>query len=141
MPAKIEKLMDLPVAIVTYHGHISIDDAKSVIAQTADFVDTYGAPLYRVICVECADEAHASFDEVMMLTTLSSKGIRGSVTDPDVLTVLVGEHILIDLYVDAMRQEAFGAVDIPLFDSMENAMIYVQNIMHRSGGVAGAGGD
>ncbi|MEO1443621.1 MAG: hypothetical protein AAFV33_24680, partial [Chloroflexota bacterium] len=86
----------------------------------------------------CEQEAHASFDEVMMLTTLSSRRKRGSVTDPNVLTVLVGEHILIDLYVDAMRQEAFGGVDIPLFGAMDDALVYVRAQIHM-GGAAGVG--
>ncbi|MEL6150593.1 MAG: hypothetical protein AAGK74_03560 [Chloroflexota bacterium] len=138
MPARVEKLMGESIALVTYYGHITLADAEAVIAQTATLLDDYGAPLYRVICVDCEQEAHASFDEVMMLTTLSSRRKRGSVTDPNVLTVLVGEHILIDLYVDAMRQEAFGGVDIPLFGAMDDALVYVRAQIHM-GGAAGVG--
>ena len=135
MPANVEKVPGLPVVIVTYHGHITVDDARAAFAQIAGLLDTYGAPLYRITHVDC-DHAHASFDEVMMLTTISSKGVRGSVTDPDVYTVLVGEHVLIDLYVDAMRQEAFGAVELPVFATMEEAMVYVQAKL-QAGGAAG----
>ncbi|MEM6280741.1 MAG: hypothetical protein AAF787_00995 [Chloroflexota bacterium] len=138
MPARVEKLMGEPIAIVTYYGHITPADATGVFAQIATLLDDYGAPLYRIICVDCGQEAYASFDEVMMLTILSSRGRRGSTTDPEVMTVLVGEHVLIDLYVDAMRQDAFGGVDIPLFGVLEDALVFVREQIHL-GGAAGVG--
>lgn len=137
MPANVEKLANQPIIIASYHGHITVDDAKAVFAQVAGLIDIYGAPLYRIACVDC-DSAHTSFDEVMMLTTLSSKGLRGSATDPDVKTVLVGEHLLIDLYVDAMRQEAFGAVEIPIFETLEDALAHVQSIIQNDQAAGGA---
>lgn len=136
MPATVEKLPGQPIAIVTYYGHITVDDARAVFAQVAGLLDRYGAPLYRVTQVDC-DSAHASFDEVMMLTTLSGKGIRGSVTDADVLTVVVGEHLLIELYLDAMRQDAFGGVDIPQFTEIADAMNYIETQRRKDGAVGG----
>ena len=137
MPATVEKLPGKPIVIVTYHGHITVDDARAVFAQIAGLLDIYGAPIYRITQVDC-DSAHASFDEVLMLTTLSSRGLRGSATDEDVITVLVGEHLLIDLYVDAMRQEAFGGVQIPLFGTLAAAMDYVQVWIRANGAAGGA---
>lgn len=135
MPATVEKVLGKPIVIITYHGHITVKDAKDVLADIGTLLDDYGAPLYKIINVNC-DNAHASFDEVMMLTTLSSKGIRGSATDPNVFTTLVGQHVLIDLYVDAMQQDAFGAVDIPIFDSIEAAEHYVnERIIEGGAGV------
>jgi hypothetical protein len=132
MPAVIEKVMGKPVVIVTYHGHITVEDAKSAAVKTADLLDTYGGPLYKVMQVDC-DHAYISFDEVMMLTTLSSKGRPGSVTDERIRPVFVGEHLLLDLYVDAMKQEAFGAIEIPVFDTLDDAMIYVDERIHEDG--------
>ncbi|MEO0566081.1 MAG: hypothetical protein AAF125_28495, partial [Chloroflexota bacterium] len=98
MPASVEKLPDLPIAVVNYHGHVTVEDTRAVFAQIAGLVDTYGTPFYRITCVNSEDAA-TTFDEVMMMTTLSSRGIRGSATDPDVYTVLVGAHPLVDLFV------------------------------------------
>lgn len=138
MPASVEKMPGMPIVIVTYYGHITIDDAKAVFAQMAGLLTTYGAPLYRIAYVDC-NTAHTSFDEVMMLTTLSSKGKPGSPTDPNVKTVLVGKHLLIDLYVDAMRQEAFGAVDIPIFDTLDDALTHVRVLIHQDNAAGSAG--
>ncbi len=134
MPTVIEKVMGKPIVIVTFEGHITIEDAKASTVQVAALLDTYGAPLYKVM--QC-DRAHASFDEVMMLTTLSSKGGAGSVTDVRVKPVFVGEHLLLDLYVDAMRQEAFGAIDIPVFDTLTEALLYVDEKIHEDGAYGG----
>jgi len=136
MPATVEKVLGKPIVLVEYHGHITTDDARAVFAQIAGLLDNYGAPLYRITRVDC-DNAHTSFDEVLMLTTLSSKGRRGSATDPDIKTVLVGEHLLIDLYIDAMRQDAFGGVEIPLFDTLDDALEHVREELHLGG--AGSG--
>lgn len=134
MPASVEKVLGKPIAIVNYHGEITTEDARAVFAQIAGLVDTYGAPLYRLTCIH-SENASMSFDEVMMMTTLSSKGLRGSPTDPNVTTVLVGEHPFIDLYADAMRQDAFGGVEIPIFENQAEAMVYITELIHRQGRV------
>lgn len=124
MPATVEKILGKPIALVRYYGHVTVEDSRAVFAQIAGLVDTYGAPMYRITSVR-SDESDVSFDEVMMMTTFSSRGVRGSVTDPDVVTVLAGDHPLIDLFAQAMREEAFGAVKIPLFDNEDDALLYV----------------
>lgn len=130
MPATVEKLLGKPIAIVNYYGHVTVEDTRAVFAQVAGLVDTYGAPLYRLTCVN-SDESVVSFDEVMMMTTLSSRGVRGSSTDPDVKTLLVGDHPLIDLFAQAMREEAFGGVDIPIFDSVDDALLEIYERMEQ----------
>lgn len=137
MPATVEKLPDLPVALVHYYGHVTVADTRAVFAQVAGLVDTYGAPFYRVTCVNSEDAA-VTFDEVMMMTTLSSRGIRGSATDPDVITVLVGEHPLVDLFVEAMREEPFGAVEIPVFTTQAAALAFVRGMIEQGGQTAQA---
>lgn len=137
MPATVEKLPELPVAVVHYHGHVTVEDTRAVFAQIAGLVDTYGAPFYRITCVQSEDTA-TTFDEVMMMTTLSSRGIRGSATDPDVVTVLVGQHPLVDLFVEAMRQEPFGAVEIPIFTEKAAALTFVREMIQRGGQTAQA---
>lgn len=132
MAVTVEKVMGKPVVIVTYSGKVTVDDARQSYQDVATLMDDYGDRLYKIVNVDC-DKAHASFDEVMMLTTLSSKGIRGSATDRNLHMVLVGQHLLIDLYVDAMRQEAFGAVEIPIFSTLQEAEIYVTEHMHQQG--------
>jgi hypothetical protein len=124
MPATVEKLVDKPIAMVRYYGHVTIEDTRAVFAQIAGLVDTYGAPLYRITQVD-ASKADVSFDEVMMMTTFSSRGLRGSATDPDVVTVLAGDHPLIDLFAQAMREEAFGGVTIPIYDTEAEALEHV----------------
>ncbi|MFZ4815644.1 MAG: hypothetical protein ACOYL5_13985 [Phototrophicaceae bacterium] len=125
MPATVEKVPDQPIAIIRYYGQITAEDAKAVFAQVAALLDLYGQPLYRITTVDEDDNA-ISIDEIKRLTVLSSQHLPGSVTDPKIFTVLVGQHLLIDLYVDAMQQKAFGGVEIPLFDSLEDALQYVQ---------------
>jgi hypothetical protein len=129
MPGNVEKILGKPIVIVHYHGHITVEDTRAVFAQIAGLLDTYGAPLYRITCVFTEDTS-TTFDEIMMMTTLSSKGLRGSATDPDVVTVLVGEHLLIDMFAEAMSQEAFGSVEIPIFDTEEEALVYVNELIH-----------
>ncbi len=137
MPATVEKLPEQPIAVVHYHGHVTVEDTRAVFAQIAGLIDTYGAPFYRVTCVQSEDAA-VTFDEVMMMTTLSSRGIRGSATDPDVTTVLVGEHPLVDMFVEAMRQEPFGAVEIPVFTQEETALAFIRDLLQQGGQTAQA---
>lgn len=137
MPATVEKILGTPIVIVTYYGHVSVEDTRAVFAQITGLVDTYGAPIYRITCV-AADDADMSFDEVMLMASFSSKGLRGSATDPDVITVLVGEHVLIDLFAEAMQQDAFGGVDIPILDTIDEALLYVHELIHENSARGGS---
>ncbi|MEO0565982.1 MAG: hypothetical protein AAF125_27995 [Chloroflexota bacterium] len=132
MPGTVEKLLDKPIVIVNYHGDITVEDTRAVFAQIAGLVETYGAPLYRITCIFLS-EANTTFDEVMMMTTLSSKGISGSATDPEVFTVLVGDHPMIDLFAAAMGQEPFGAVDLPIFDTQTEALDFIDKLIEQGG--------
>ena len=125
MPGSVEKIPDKPIAIVTYHGHISVEDTRAVFAQVAGLVDVYGSPFYRLTRVSSSD-SDTSFDELMRMTVVSSKGIPGSATDPNVTTIFVGQSMYFDLFVDAMQQDSFGGVEIPMFDTMDEAMAYVE---------------
>ncbi len=137
MPASVEKLPDLPIAVVRYGGHVTVEDTRAVFAQIAGLVDTYGTPFYRITCVN-TEETAVTFDEVMMMTTLSSRGLRGSATDPDVYTVLAGAHPLVDLFVEAMRQEPFGAVEIPVFTDLATALDFVMALIQKGNQTAQA---
>jgi hypothetical protein len=132
VPGQVEKVLDQPIIVVHYHGHVTAEDTRAVFAQVAGLLDTYGAPLYRITCV-VSEDADTTFDEVMMMTTLSSHGLPGSATDPNVFTVLVGDHPLVDLFADAMRQEPFGAVEIPIFNTEAEALAFVQGLIDENG--------
>jgi hypothetical protein len=131
MPGTVEKLPDKPIAIVEYHGNITVADTRAVFAQIAGLVENFGSPFYRIACV-MTDKAETTFDDVMMMTTLSSQGLAGSATDPNVITVLVGDHPFIDLFAEAMRQEPFGAVEIPIFTTKAEALAYVQQLIEHA---------
>lgn len=136
MPATVEKILGKPIAIVTYYGHVTAEDTRGVFAQVSGLLDTYGAPIYRVTQVN-TDLVDMTFDEVMLMTVLASKGTHGSTTDPNVKTVLVGDHPFIDLYADAMRQEVFGGVDIPIYDTLDEALRMVKEMIQSD--IAGSG--
>lgn len=130
MPATVEKILGQPIAIVRYYGHITTADTRAVFAQIAGLLDTYGAPLYRITCI-LSEDAETSFDEVMLMATISSRGIRGSATDPDVFTFLVGDHPLLDIFADAMGQAAFGGVEMPIFETVDEALLHIEELIHK----------
>lgn len=125
MPAIIQKVKGKPIVIVTYKGRITFEDAQSAFQKVAQLLDTHAKPLYRVVCFDT--DIVITFDEVMMMATFSSRFIRGTATDVDVISVLCGQHPLLDIYADAMRQEAFGGIEMPIFDTLEEAILHVQD--------------
>ncbi len=122
MPVQLQKLPGKPVIIATFHQRIRPKDVRHMFKKTATLLQTHGGPLFRIVCFE---DVKISFAEMLMLTTVASQIRPGATGDPRVYPILVGDHPLLDLFRETMAQEPFGNVNIPIFNRLETALLYV----------------
>ena len=118
MPASFKKLDNEPIVILTYYDPISPADLASVFAQTAKVADMI-EPLY---VINDLSAMRLTFGGVVMGTSEAARGGPGSAGDTRTRHVLVGGHELVKFSGEAMKQEQYGALNIPVFATIEEAL-------------------
>lgn len=123
MSVQVEKLPDLPVIILTYEGHMDVETVKSAFIQSAAIAATIDGIVYRISDVR---KGEGSFADVVNIIKSIRESTLGSSADPKIKGVFVGGHQLARMYADFLKQEQFGSTAIPFFQTMEEALEYVQ---------------
>ncbi len=124
MPVTVEKLADFPVVIAVLEGQVNIPTIQEMYRRSAELCEGMDGPIFRITDVR---EVTTSFAEMLGVIREASKGTPGSTTDPRFHPVFVGNNQWVRLVRDALRQPQFGGVNMPLFTSREEAMVYIMD--------------
>ncbi len=122
MPVTVEKLADLPVVIAVLEGQVNVPVIQEMYRRSAELCEGIEGPIFRITDVR---EVTTSFAEMLGVIREASKGTPGSTTDPRFHPVFVGNNQWVRLVRDAMSQPQFGGINMPLFTSREDAMLYI----------------
>lgn len=123
MPVKVEQLPGEPIIVLTYEGHMDVETVIQAFAESVKLAEHIDGVVYRISDVRLGE---GDFADVMKIITEIRKGIPGSTADPKIRGVFVGGHQMVRLYADILKQEQFGATNIPFFKSMEEALEYIR---------------
>jgi hypothetical protein len=123
MTVKVEKLSDSPVIVLTYESHMNVETVKSAFTQSAAIASTINGTVYRISDVRKGEGNFA--DVVNVIKAIRGSSI-GSSADPKIKGVFVGGHQLARMYADFLKQEQFGNTAIPFFQTMEEALEYIE---------------
>ena len=123
MSVRVEKLPDQPVIILTYQGHMDVETVKSAFVQSAVIADTINGTVYRISDVR---KGEGNFADVVNIIKAIRESALGSSADPKIKGIFVGGHQMVRLYADILKQEQFGATNIPFFKTMEEALEYIR---------------
>lgn len=121
MALRIEKRVEERIIIMHYSDPFNgLEDLPAANQATAAFIEEAGSPVFRI---ENVTDVTAEFKDVVegaMMATRS--GGVGSLADDRVKACMVGQYDLAELAATAMGQEQYGAVDVPLFKSLDEAI-------------------
>lgn len=119
MPVTLERLPELPVIVVTYHGKVDLPVVQEMYARFAELMQDIDGTVYRI-----TDARHieSSFDEFMKILNEMNRQFPGSVKDSRVKLIFVGNGPWVRFIRDAMQNERFGHISIPAFDTLEEAV-------------------
>jgi hypothetical protein len=110
----------------------NIEHVFSIHAQCAHIASGLGSPLYRIMDFRLADLAYS---DILLLLDIEKENGPGSLTDPQMRTVLVGYHPLLKIAARKARQQF--SVHIPIFDSMSEALACIRASTGARSGTAG----
>jgi hypothetical protein len=122
MPVTLERVPNEPVVIATLQGFVNIDTIKEMYSRSTDLARDIAGPWYRLTDVT---NISTSFMEVLKVVREASRGLPGTSSDPNVTVVLVGTNEMAKLVADMLKQPQYGALAIPIFKCMEDALDYV----------------
>jgi len=123
MPVQVEKLPDLPVIILTYEGHMDVETVKSAFSQSAVIAASVEGIVYRISDVR---NSEGTFADVVNVIKAIRVNVVGSSADPKIKGVFVGNNQFARMHADFLKQEQFGSTTIPFFQTLDEALEYVQ---------------
>ncbi len=121
MPFSVEQVPNQPIFVITLSE--PFDQAKEAPASDWKFqelIATVQGTIYRVI-----DLTRWTIPFNDMINGLASDTRGGAGADPRIHTVIVGSGEMVEFGVKAMKQRQYGAKEIPLFASLDEALAYV----------------
>lgn len=126
MPVDVSALPDKPIVLATLRGQITLSDATHIFQRTHELRQTMPEHIYRITDVR---EATSTFSEIIQIIRSGASDSPSATNDPTITIVFVGKSQWSKLFIDAMQQHQFGQVSIPLFNTIEEAMQFVEEDM------------
>lgn len=125
MSIEVIKLENEPIVIATLIGKITAEDLADLYNQTMPYLDEETPYLYRISDVR---QATSSFPEMSKITVEAREKI-GAVSDSRIRKlVMVGSDQWIEMYREAVQRWSYERLEIPVFDTIEEALAYVREL-------------
>lgn len=119
MPVQVELLPDEPIVIAVLWGDLTVEDIRSVFAQSAELVRNRRPPIYRILDLR---SINVSLNEIIEVLTEGLRNIPGSSADARFKDSLVGSEGMPKLYVDFMRKKTGSRLLLPMYTSFDTAL-------------------
>lgn len=108
--------------ILTYSGVSDLPDIRSAFAQTVKYIEQmHPRKVYRISDIR---KAEIDFHDILDLIRIVTEDGTGSSIDPRVQGVFVGDHRLIKIYAEVLKQNDYNL--IAFFDTLEEALDYAR---------------
>ncbi len=120
----VTRLPEEPIIIATLCGPLNVDVVRTVFTQTAELAQDVNGPIYRISDFLNADASFKSLVGVITETTrLRPYGTR----DPRIHPVLVCGYNRLRFLPELLCRKEFGSVKVPIFDTLDEALIYARS--------------
>lgn len=123
MAVSVTRLPGEPIVVATLCGPLNVDALRTMFTQTAELTHDLDGPIYRI-----ADFLHAdaSFKSMARVVTETTRQRPYGTRDPRIRPVLVCGYNRLRFLPDLFRQKAFGGIDMPVFDTVDEALVHVR---------------
>lgn len=124
MPITIKYLPQEPILLATIKGYLNIKSTKDACSRV---VKKCQGTLSHTYCVIDVCEATTSFaDLIWIIKQAAAYGDSSQCTMKN-RVVFVGESHWIQLFSDAMQHTQFGGIEIPIFETIDTALVYIRS--------------
>lgn len=124
MPTTVERIADRPILIVKFEGKVNIEQLKEIFARSEELTQDVDGIVYRISII--GEGANIGFADVISTVRASLSKMPGSSGDPRFRAVWVGKHQMAKLFADMLRSAPLGGVDMPFFNTYDEAMQYIE---------------
>lgn len=125
MALTVQKLAEERIIIMNFAepfvGEKDLPEANKI---TSEFMDEVGEQVYRIENVLGID---LDFSKIVAGLGAATKVERGSMSDPNVTGLFVGEGNLAELTADSFSQEQYGGNEIPFFITLDEALTFIRS--------------
>jgi len=125
MPIEISRLPNEPIILMTFSGGFESDALTNAFRRSVELLDEIGAMAYRISDVRGVESDPRGLGELFKALREVRKDKAGSSADPRFHAVLVGGNTLASIYANVMRQNEFGNVQLPVFQTVDEALDYI----------------
>lgn len=120
----IEHIEDAHIIVVHYAAPFEPDqDITAAQAQIAGILETTSQPHWRV---DVLSEAQMDWSSFVLGIDTATRDVPGSMVDPRIQGILVGDYEMVKLASESMKQEQYGATNTPMFTSLDDALAYIR---------------
>ncbi|MBZ0310044.1 MAG: hypothetical protein K8I82_28545 [Anaerolineae bacterium] len=124
MPVTAQKLTDENIIVVSYESPYRVEDTIESVETIHQIVEEATDVIYLIVDLT---RLNMGFSDMVQGLAASTSGKQGwSLKDPRTRLVVVGANKLIEFGVKAVNQTQYGGVNIPLFDTLDEALTYVR---------------
>jgi hypothetical protein len=129
MAVKVTRLPNEPIILAHLYERLDLPTIRAMFEQTAAYCQEIDGPLYRITNFQDVD---ASIREMATALVEANRSYPGSSRDPNVRPIMVAGRNRIRFLFDTMRRKEFGAHQVPVFDTMDEALDYARTLIHGS---------
>jgi hypothetical protein len=126
MPVKVERMPDAPVIMVIMEGVLAVEDLHKIEVDSVALGKTMKQPIARIADMR---NLKIDFSQLVILLAEAARGEPrpGSTADPNFKTIaLVAPGTLVALGAASLSQEQYGALNIAMVESMDEALRLAQ---------------
>lgn len=125
MSFSIEKLPDEPIVICTLDKDFRGAEYNGFLSELGKLLEGEPGPVYR-ITYSLAITPLIFSDIVTMLGEETKSGKPGTITDPRIRMIIVSAASDAQFPIDSVKQDQYGAFDVPLFATVDEALAYAR---------------
>lgn len=123
MAYTVEKLGNEPIILVTLIGEVNQSDGQQAFVEIAETIQSIDGHAY---VIHDFRRYEVDFATIVRGLAMQTKGTPGSASDPHASTIIVGTSEMAKLVSEALKQEQYGSLKVPAFDSMDDALSYIR---------------
>lgn len=136
MPYKTEILPNEPIIIITLIGQVTAQLMQETFAEVAAFAEKVGGEVWRISDYR---QSTSSFADTMKAIMETMKNRKGSIFEDKIHVSFVGTNQWVGLMRNVLGTPQFGNIQIPTFETTEDALGYVRREIAKRAATNAAG--
>lgn len=126
MLKSVEKLSGENIIVVTYAA--PFDPTADIGAAQQQIVEIIKRHPGQFVRIDDLSRAEMTWSQFILGIQTATVQVAGSMTDPHIHGVLVGDYEMVQIASESMQQDQYGATQTPVFGALDEALDYARHV-------------